>query len=55
MADAGVEGVAEEGHALGAGPNSRAYDLVAEDKVRSARDGNRVVFRPEWLDAYLLS
>lgn len=32
----------------------RVYDLVAEGRVRCAKDGRRSVFRREWLDDYLL-
>jgi len=32
----------------------RLYDLVAEGRVRCAKDGRRSVFRREWLDDYLL-
>jgi len=32
----------------------RLYDLVAEGRVRCAKDGRRSLFRREWLDDYLL-
>ena len=32
----------------------RVYDLVAEGRVRCAKDGRRSLFRREWLDVYLL-
>ncbi len=32
----------------------RVYDLVAEGRVRCAKDGRRSLFRREWLDHYLL-
>jgi excisionase family DNA binding protein len=32
----------------------RVYDLVAEGRVRCAKDGRRSLFRREWLDDYLL-
>lgn len=32
----------------------RVYDLVAEGRVRCAKDGRRSLFRREWLDEYLL-
>ena len=34
-------------------PKSRVYDLVAQERVECRRDGRRVVFRREWLDAAL--
>jgi excisionase family DNA binding protein len=34
-------------------PPSRIYDLVAQRRVRVARDGTRLRFRTEWLDAVL--
>lgn len=33
----------------------RVYDLVAEGRVRCAKDGRRSLFRREWLDDYLLA
>jgi len=32
----------------------RVYDIVAEGRLRCAKDGRRSLFRREWLDAYLL-
>jgi len=32
----------------------RVYDLVAEGRLRCAKDGRRSLFRREWLDDYLL-
>ena len=32
-------------------PKSRIYDLVAQERVECRRDGRRVLFRREWLDA----
>ena len=32
----------------------RLYDIVAEGRLRCAKDGRRSLFRREWLDAYLL-
>jgi hypothetical protein len=32
----------------------RIYDLVAEQRVRVARDGRRLLFRVEWLDAMVV-
>jgi len=34
-----------------AAPKSRVYDLVAQERVECRRDGRRVLFRREWLDA----
>jgi hypothetical protein len=31
-------------------PVSRIYDLKAQDKLRFAKDGEVLMFRPEWLD-----
>lgn len=31
--------------------SKRIYDLVAQKRLRSARDGRRLLFRREWLDA----
>lgn len=28
----------------------RIYELVAQRRVRTAREGRRLLFRPEWLD-----
>ena len=44
--DAAAEYIAAKPH--------RLYDLVAEGRVRCAKDGRRSLFRREWLDAYLL-
>jgi len=32
----------------------RIYDLVAQRRVRFARDGRRLLFRIEWLDAMVM-
>jgi excisionase family DNA binding protein len=32
----------------------RIYDLVAQGRVRFARDGRRLLFRVEWLDAMVM-
>jgi excisionase family DNA binding protein len=32
----------------------RIYDLVAQRRVRFARDGRRLLFRVEWLDAMVM-
>ena len=32
-------------------PKSRIYDLVAQRRLECRRDGRRVLFRREWLDA----
>jgi excisionase family DNA binding protein len=32
----------------------RVYDLVSEGRLRRAKDGRRLLFRREWLDAYVL-
>jgi excisionase family DNA binding protein len=32
----------------------RVYDLVAQGRLRCAKDGRRSLFRREWLDAYML-
>ena len=32
----------------------RLYDIVAEGRLRCAKDGRRSLFRREWLDDYLL-
>ncbi len=32
-------------------PKSRVYDLVSQGRVECRRDGRRVLFRREWLDA----
>jgi excisionase family DNA binding protein len=34
-------------------PRARVYDLVAQRRVQVARDGRRLLFRREWLDALL--
>jgi len=34
-------------------PTSRVYDLKAAGRVRFAKDGTRLLFRREWLDAAL--
>lgn len=34
-------------------PRSRVYDLVSQDVLRPSRDGSRLVFRRDELDAYL--
>ena len=34
-------------------PPSRIYDLVAQRRIRFAKDGRRVLSRRSWLDAYL--
>ena len=34
-------------------PRSRVYDLVAQRRVRHVKDGRRLLFRAEWLDAAL--
>lgn len=36
-----------------AAPRSRVYDLVAQRRVRHCKDGRRLLFRAEWLDAAL--
>ena len=36
-----------------AAPRSRVYDLVSQARVECRRDGRRVLFRREWLDAAL--
>jgi excisionase family DNA binding protein len=36
-----------------AAPRSRIYDLVSQGRVECRRDGRRVLFRREWLDAAL--
>jgi excisionase family DNA binding protein len=36
-----------------ASPPSRVYDLVAQRRVRHARDGRRLLFRASWLDEAL--
>lgn len=36
-----------------AAPRSRIYDLVSQERVECRRDGRRVLFRREWLDAAL--
>jgi len=33
----------------------RVYDLVSQGRLQVARDGTRLLFRPEWLDSYVLS
>ena len=34
-------------------PRSRVYDLVAQRRVQHCKDGRRLLFRAEWLDAAL--
>jgi len=34
--------------------SKRIYDLVAQRRVRFARDGRRLLFRVEWLDAIVI-
>jgi len=34
-------------------PESRIYDLVAQNRLRCSRDGRRLYFRRDWLDATL--
>lgn len=36
-----------------AAPRSRIYDWIAQERVECRRDGRRVLFRREWLDAAL--
>jgi excisionase family DNA binding protein len=36
-----------------AAPRARMYDLVAEGRLRCAKDGRRSLFRREWLDDLL--
>ncbi len=36
-----------------AAPKSRIYDWLAQGRVEHRRDGRRVLFRREWLDAVL--
>lgn len=34
-------------------PTSRVYDLIAQRRIRTVRDGRRVLTRRQWLDEYL--
>jgi excisionase family DNA binding protein len=36
-----------------AAPESRIYDLVAQGKVKFAKDGRRLLLRRSWLDEYI--
>lgn len=51
-APAGVLNVAQAATYLGCKP-ARLYDLVKARRVTHAKEGRRLVFRREWLDALL--
>lgn len=43
----------DEAAAYIAAPKSRIYDWISQGRVEHRRDGRRVLFRREWLDAVL--